>query len=92
MNFSEITSVDFKNVGSTMASNLTLVTEILHSAGTVVGSQSQPGQNVAPQETLNLSYASTAVSPAGTYTIKGLVRDSSGKTLDQARVGTVTVK
>jgi len=85
-------TVDFKNVGSTMASNLTLATQILNSAGTVVGSQSQPGQNVAPQETLNLSYAWTAASLAGTYTIEGLVRDSSGKTLEQAQVGTVTVK
>jgi len=85
-------TVDFKNVGSTMASNLTLVTQILNSAGTVVGSQSQPGQNVAPQETLNQSYAWMAASPAGTYTIEGLVRDSSGKTLEQAQVGTVTVK
>jgi cellulose 1,4-beta-cellobiosidase len=85
-------TVDFKNVGSTMASNLTLVTQILNSAGTVVGSQSQPGQNVAPQETLNMSYAWMAASPAGTYTIEGLVRDSSGKTLEQAQVGTVTVK
>jgi hypothetical protein len=85
-------TVDFKNVGSAMASNLTLVTEILNSAGTVVGSYSQTGQNVAPQETLNLSYAWTAASPPGTYTIKGLVRDSSGKTLEHARLGTVTVK
>ena len=74
-----------------MASNLKLVTEILNSAGTVVGSESQTGQNVAPQQTLNLSYAWTA-SQAGTYTIEGLVRASSGKTLEHAQVGTVTVK
>jgi hypothetical protein len=85
-------TVDFKNIGSTMASNLTLVTRILNSAGTVVGSQSQTGQNVAPQQTLNLSYAWTAASSAGTYTIEGLVQDSSGKTLERAQVGTVTVK
>ena len=84
--------MDFKNVGSTMASNLTLVTEILNSAGTVVGSHSEAGQNVAPQETQNLSYPWTAASPAGTYTIEGLVRDSSGQTLEHAQVGTVTVK
>ncbi len=71
---------------------MTLVTEILNSAGTVVGSQSQTGQNVAPQETLNTSYAWTAAPQAGTYTIEGLVQDSSGKTLEQIQVGTVTVK
>jgi cellulose 1,4-beta-cellobiosidase len=85
-------TVDFKNTGSTMASNLTLVTEILNSAGTVVGSQSQTGQNVAPQQTLNLSYAWKAASRAGNYTIEGLVQDSSGKTLEHAQIATVTVK
>jgi hypothetical protein len=85
-------TIDFKNVGSTMASNLTLVTEILNSAGTVVDSHSQTGENIAPQETLNLSYAWTAASPPGTYTIEGLVQDSSGNTLEHAQVGTVTVK
>jgi hypothetical protein len=85
-------TVDFKNIGSTMASNLTLVTKILNSAGTVVGSQSQTGQNVAPQQTQNLSYAWPAASQAGTYTIDGLVQAASGKTLEHARVGTVTVK
>ena len=85
-------TVDFKNVGSTMASNLTLVTRILNSDGTVVGRQSVTGQNVAPQETANISYAWTAASPAGTYTIEALVRDSSGNTLERAQVGTVTVK
>jgi len=75
-----------------MATNLTLVTEILNSAGTVAGSQSQPGQNVAPQQTQNLSYAWKAASRAGTYTIEALVQDSSGKTLEHAQVGTVTVK
>ena len=85
-------TVDFKNIGSTMASNLTLVTEIRNSAGTVVGSQSQTGHNLAPHQTLNLSYAWTAASPAGTYTIEGLVRAPSGKTLEHAQVGTVTVK
>jgi hypothetical protein len=75
-----------------MASDLTLVTKILNSAGTVVGSYAQTGENLAPQSTLNLSYAWTAASPPGTYTIRGLVRDSSGKTLERATVGTVTVK
>jgi hypothetical protein len=85
-------TVDFRNIGSTMASNLTLVTEILNSAGTVVGSKSQTGENVAPQETQNLSYAWRATRRAGTYAIEGFVQDSSGKTLEQAKVGTVTVK
>jgi Glycosyl hydrolase family 12 len=85
-------TIDFKNVGSTMATNLTLVTEILNSAGTVVGSHTQTGQNVAPQETLNLSYPWTAASPPGTYTIEGLVKGPFGRTLEHATVGTVTVK
>jgi hypothetical protein len=85
-------TIDFKNVGSTTASNLTLVTEILNSAGIVVGSHSQTGQNIPPQTTLNLSYPWTAARHPGTYTIEGLVQDSSGKTLEQATVGTVTVK
>jgi hypothetical protein len=75
-----------------MDSNLTLVTEILNSAGTVVGSQSQAGQNVAPQQTMNLSYGWTAPSSAGTYTIEGVVKDSSGNTLEHGQVGTVTVQ
>jgi Glycosyl hydrolase family 12 len=85
-------TVDFKNLGSAMASNLTLVTKILDSAGTVVGAQSQAGQNVAPQQTLNTSYAWPAALRAGTYTIEAIVLDSSGKTLEHAQVGTVTVK
>jgi hypothetical protein len=85
-------TIDFKNVGSTTASNLTLVAEVLNSSGTVVGSHSETGQNVPPQTTLNLSYPWTAASPPGTYTIEGLVQDSSGKTLEHATVGTVTVK
>jgi hypothetical protein len=85
-------TVDYKNIGSAMASNLTLVTKILNSAGTVVGSQSQTGQNVAPQQTLNVSYAWPAAPTAGTYHIEALVQDSSGKTLEHAQVGTVTVK
>jgi Glycosyl hydrolase family 12 len=85
-------TLDFKNLGTTAAANLTLVTEIVNSAGNVVGSESQTGQNVAPQQTLNQSYAWTAAPQAGTYTIEGLVQDSSGKTLEHAQVGTVTVK
>jgi hypothetical protein len=84
--------VDFKNNGSATASNLTLVTDILNSAGRVVGSHSQTGQNVAPGQTLNQTYSWTAPSSAGTYTIEGLVQNSSGKTLEHADVGTVRVK
>jgi hypothetical protein len=84
-------TVDFKNNGSATASNLTLVTEILSSAGKVVGSHSQTGQDLAPGQTLNQTYAWRAPSSAGTYTIEGLVQNSSGKTLEQAKVGTVRV-
>jgi peptidoglycan hydrolase-like protein with peptidoglycan-binding domain len=84
-------TVDFKNIRPTTAFNVTLVIKVLNSAGTVVGSQSWTGQNVAPQQTLNETYGWTAA-PAGTYTVEGLVQDSSGKTLQQAQVGTITVK
>jgi hypothetical protein len=85
-------TVDFKNNGSTTASNLTLVTDIVNSAGQVVGSHSQTGQDVAPGQTLNQTYTWTAPSSAGRYTIEGLVQDSSGKTLEQATVGIVRVQ
>ena len=82
--------MDFKNISPTNASNVTLVIKVLNSAGIVVGSQSWPGQNVARDQTLNETYGWTAA-PAGTYPVEGLVLDSSGKTLQQARVGTITV-
>jgi hypothetical protein len=84
-------TVDFKNIGSAMAANLNLVTEILNSAGQVVGSRSVTGQSVAPDQTLNQTYAWTAPSSAGSYTIEGLVQNSSGKTLERAKAGTVRV-
>jgi hypothetical protein len=84
-------TVDFKNISSTMASNLTLVIEVRNSAGTVVGSQSRTGQNVAPQQTLDGTFPWTASGP-GRYTVEGLVQDSSGTTLQHAQVGTITVK
>jgi cellulose 1,4-beta-cellobiosidase len=84
-------TVGFKDTGSTTASNTTLVTEVLNSAGTVVGSHSWTGQNIAPQQELSETYTWAVASPAGRYSIKGLVRDSSGRVLQQARVGTVTV-
>jgi hypothetical protein len=84
-------TVDFKNNSSTPVSNLTFVTEILNSAGTVVDSQSWTGQNVSPQQTLNETYTWTAAS-SGNYTLEGLVRGPSGKTLQQAKVGTITVQ
>ena len=84
-------TVDFKDSGSAAASNVTVVVEVLNSAGAVVGSQSWIGQNVAPQEVLNETYTWTAASQPGRYTVEGLTKDSSGKTLQQARVATVTV-
>jgi hypothetical protein len=85
-------TVDFKNTDRTMASNRTLIIQIRNSAGTVVGSQSWPGQNLAPSQTLNKTCTWTAASRTGTYTIEGLVRNSSGKTLQHARAATITVK
>jgi cellulose 1,4-beta-cellobiosidase len=84
-------TVDFKNAGSAMASNVTPVIEVLNSAGTVVDSQSWTGQNIAPQQTLSETYTWSAASQAGKYTIEGLVKDSSGKILQQENVGTITV-
>jgi hypothetical protein len=55
------------------------------------GSQSWAGQNVAPQQTLNKTYICMAASRAGAYTIEGLVRNSSAKTLQHAQVGTISV-
>jgi hypothetical protein len=74
-----------------MASNVTLVIEVLNSAGTVVGSQSRTGQNVAPQQTLDGTYSWKA-SSTGNYIVEGLLQDSSGTTLQHAQVGTITVK
>jgi hypothetical protein len=85
-------TVDFRNNGSTTASNLTLVTDILNSAGRVVGSHSQTGQNLSPGQTLDQTYTWTAPSSAGRYSIEGLVQDSSGKTLEHAVVGIVRVQ
>ena len=66
----------FKNAGSATASNETLVVEVRDSAGTIVGSQSWTGQNVAPQETLSETYTWTASSRAGKYTVEGLCGSS----------------
>jgi Glycosyl hydrolase family 12 len=85
-------TLDFTNTGSAMASDVTVTAKVLNSAGAVVGSQSWPGQNLAPQEKLSETYTWRAASPAGNYTVEGIVQDSSGKTLHQARVGTITVK
>ena len=83
-------TVDFANTGSAKASDETVTVKVLNSAGTVVGSQSWAGQDIAPQERLSETYTWRAAAPAGTYTVEGIVQDS-GKTLQQARVGTVTV-
>jgi hypothetical protein len=85
-------TVDFKNTSQAMAPNRTLIIEIRNSAGTVVGSQSWPGQNLASRQTLNKTCTWAAASPTGTYTIEGLVQNSSGKTLQHAQVATITVK
>jgi hypothetical protein len=84
-------TLDFANTGLAMASDVTVTAKVLNSAGTTVGSQSWPGQNLAPQEKLSETYTWRAA-PAGNYTVEGIVQDSSGKTLQQARVGTITVK
>jgi cellulose 1,4-beta-cellobiosidase len=85
-------TVDFANTGSAMASNVTVTAKVLNSAGAVVGSRVWPGQNIAPQQKLSETYTWRAASPAGNYTVEGIVQDSSGKTFQQARVGTITVK
>ena len=84
-------TVDFKNAGSATVSNVTVVIEVLSSAGTVVGSQTRTGQNIAPQQTMSETYTWTASSSAREYIIEGLVRASSGKVLKQAQVGEITV-
>ena len=83
-------TVDVTNSGPAMASNVTVVIEVRNSVGKVVGSQSWTGQNVAPHQVLSETYAWTA-RMAGTYTIEGLIRASSGKILGQAQLGTITV-
>jgi hypothetical protein len=84
-------TVDFSNKGSSVASDVTLVTRVRNSAGTIVGRSAETGQDVAPGQTDNIS-ASWTPSSAGTYTIDGVVRDSSGKRLERAQVGTVKVQ
>jgi Glycosyl hydrolase family 12 len=83
-------TVNVTNDGPAMASNVTVVIEVLKPAGAVVGSRSWAGRNVAPHQVLNETYAWTAPT-AGTYNIEGRIRASSGKILKQAQVGTITV-
>ena len=85
-------TVDFKNAGSTAASDETLVTDVRNSARAIVGSQSWTVQNLGPDQTLNETYAWRAAPAPGKYTVEGLVKDSSGKTLRHALAGTITVK
>jgi hypothetical protein len=75
-----------------MASDRTVTVEVLNSASAVVGSQSWRGQNIAPRQRLTQTYVWKAASSAGNYTIKEIVRNSSGKTLQEVRAGTITVK
>ena len=84
-------TVNFKNAGTATASDVTTVIAVLNSDGTVVGTKSWTGQNIAPQQGLNQTYTWTPMR-AGKYTIEGLLQASSGKILQQAPVGTVTVK
>jgi hypothetical protein len=69
---------------------VTVVIEVLNSADTVVGSRSWAGQNAAPHQVMNETYAWTAPT-AGTYTIEGRIRASSGKILKKAQAGTIKV-
>jgi hypothetical protein len=85
-------TVDFKNTGTTMASNVTLTITLLSSSGANAGSQSWSGQNIAPQQTLNETYSWPAGS-TGAYTVTARVADSSGTTrASNSNVGTVAVQ
>jgi hypothetical protein len=55
-----------------------------------VGSRSWTGQDIAPQQALSETYTWSA-SHTGKYTIEGLLQASSGKILQRATVGTITV-
>jgi hypothetical protein len=83
-------TVDFSNNGMAAASNLTLVTQVRNSAGTVVSRAVETSQNLPQGTTVNVSDAWTP-SSAGTYTVEGVVRNSSGKPLERANLGTVKV-
>jgi hypothetical protein len=83
-------TVDFTNNGMTGAANLTLVTQVRNSAGAVVSRQAETGQNLPSGTTVNVNDAWTP-SSAGTYTVEGVVRNSSGKPLERANLGTVKV-
>jgi len=82
--------VGVTNAGPAMASNVTVVIEVVGRGGAVAGSRSWTGHDVAPHQVLNETYT-WAASTAGTYTVEGLVRVSTGKILKQAQVGTITV-
>jgi hypothetical protein len=84
-------TVDFSNNSMAAATNVTLITRVRNSAGTIVSRDAETGQNLPQGTTVNVSDAWTPSSD-GTYTIEGVVRDSSGKTLERAHLGTVTVK
>jgi hypothetical protein len=83
-------TVDVTNAGPAMAADVTVVIEILGPGGTVVGSRSWSGQNIAPHQVLNETYTWRAAT-AGTYTIEGLLRASTGEVLEHAQAGTITV-
>jgi hypothetical protein len=74
-----------------VAANVTLITKVRNSAGKVVSREAETGQYLPPGTTVNVSDPWTPSSD-GTYTVQGVVRDSSGKMLERAQLGTVTVK
>jgi hypothetical protein len=81
-------TVDFRNLASTSA-NVTLITELQDSSGAVVASQSFPG-NIAPQQTQNVQL-SWSPAATGSYTVVGVVKNSSGRVTQSASAGTLTV-
>ena len=84
-------TVDFSNNGMSVAANVTLITKVRNSAGKVVSREAETGQYLPPGTTVNVSDPWTPSSD-GTYTVQGVVRDSSGKMLERAQLGTVKVK
>src|SRR6202007_2699385 len=66
-------TVNFKNTGPATASKGTPVIAVLTSDGTVVGTKSWTGQNIAPQQGLNETYTWTPTQ-ASKYTIEGILQ------------------
>lgn len=81
-------TVNFTNQASSFAS-VTLVSELTDSGGNIIASQSQPA-NLAPQQTLAVTLTSFPAA-TGSYTVVGVVKDTSGAVLEQNAVGILTV-